>query len=414
MYQKTVLHNGIRVVTEKMPGVKSVSTGIWVSVGSRDEKNDERGVSHFIEHMLFKGTQRRSAFDIARELDAVGGFANAFTSKEHICFHAKVLGAHLPLVVDVLTDIFLNSVFAPQEIEREQQVILQEIRMIEDTPDEYVHILFQELFWKDSPLGCPIYGTADSIEQITRERILNYLGRSFIPARILIAAAGDLEHQQFVDLVAPAMEALPPADNFNSRRAPQNHHVIEVIAKDLEQVHVCLGMPGTSHLDERRFACHLLNVILGSSMSSRLFQEIRERRGLAYSIYSFLNSHQDAGLLGVYAGVSAENVAETLQVIREQLQLAASTPITEAELSAAKEYIVGSMYLNSESTDSRMNRLAKNEYLFGRHVPYEEVEEKIHAVTSAEIQNWFAQSFDPAQLSLVLLGPVAAIDPPVH
>lgn len=414
MYQKTVLQNGVRVVTEKMSGVKSASMGIWVNVGSRDEKSDEQGVSHFIEHMLFKGTQRRSAFDIARELDAVGGFANAFTSKEHVCFHAKVLGSHLPLVVDVLTDIFLNSVFAPQEIEREQQVIIQEIRMIEDTPDEYIHILFQELFWKDNPLGCPIYGTADSIEHITRERILEYLGRSFIPARIVIAAAGDLEHQQFVDLVAPSMEILQPAENLDRRRLPKNHHIVEIVAKDLEQVHVCLGMPGTSHLDENRFACHLLNVILGSSMSSRLFQEIREQRGLAYSIYSFLNSHKDTGLLGIYAGVSAENVTETLDVIREQLQLIASAPIAETELSAAKEYVVGSMYLNSESTDSRMNRLAKNEYLFGRHIPYEEIENRIYAVTSTEIQNWFARSFTPTQLSLVLLGPIGAVDPPIH
>jgi predicted Zn-dependent peptidase len=414
LYQKTVLHNGIRVVTEKMAGVKSVSTGIWVNVGSRDEEGEERGISHFIEHMLFKGTQRRSAFDIARELDAVGGFANAFTSKEHVCFHARVLGSHLPLVVDVLADIFLNSVFAPEEIEREQQVILQEIHMIEDTPDEYIHILFQELFWKDNPIGYPIYGTADSIEHITRERILEYLHRTFIPSRIVIAAAGDLEHQQFVDLVAPSMEILQPAENFNRRSVPEQHHVFEVIGKDLEQVHLCLGMRGTSHLDDSRFACHLLNVILGSSMSSRLFQEIREQRGLAYSIYSFLNSHEDTGLLGIYAGVTPENVPETLRVIREQLRLVASTPISETELSAAKEYVKGSMYLNSESADSRMNRLAKNEYLFGRYIPYEEVEEKICAVTPEEIQNWFVRSFDPEQLSLMLLGPVEAIDPPIH
>jgi len=413
LYQKTVLRNGIRVVTEKIPSVKSVSTGIWVSVGSRDERNGERGVSHFIEHMLFKGTQRRTALDIAKELDAVGGFANAFTSKEHVCFHAKVLGSHLPLVVDVLADLFLNSVFAPQEIEREQQVILQEIRMIEDTPDEYVHILFQELFWKDNPLGYPIYGTAESVEKIDRDRILEYLGRTFIPSRIVIAAAGNLEHQQFIDLVAPQMEILKPSKNFDARETPLNHYVFEVIPKDLEQVHLCLGMKGTSHLDDSRFACHLLNVILGSSMSSRLFQEIREQRGLAYSIYSFLNSHEDTGVLGVYAGVSSENVSETLQVIREQLALIASTPILQAELSAAKEYVKGSMYLNSESNDSRMNRLAKNEFLFGRHVTYEEIEGKINAVTSEEIQDWFAKAFNSAQLSLVLLGPIDSIDPPI-
>lgn len=406
LYQKTVLRNGIRIVTEQIPSVRSVSTGIWVSVGSRDEQKAERGITHFIEHMLFKGTQRRSALDIAKELDSVGGFANAFTSKEHVCFHAKVLGTHLPLVVDVLTDIFLNSTFVPQEIEREQQVILQEIRMIEDTPDEYIHILFQEMFWKNNPLGYPIYGTAGAVEQVDRDRILRYLSRTFNPARIVIAAAGDLEHEKFVELVAPSMEKLNQGKDFNTRKTPKNQQILEAIPKELEQVHLCLGMQGTSHLDESRFACHLLNVILGSSMSSRLFQEIREKRGLAYSVYSFINSHEDTGLLGVYSGVAAENVNETLQVIREQLALIAAEPITAAELSAAKEYVKGSMYLNAEITDSRMNRLAKNEFLFGRYVSYEEVEEKINRVTSEEIQNWFQGVFKEDRLALVLLGPV--------
>ena len=208
MYQKTVLPNGIRVLTERIPHFHSVSTGIWVNVGSRDELREERGITHFIEHMLFKGTEKRSARDIAKELDAVGGFVNAFTSKEQVCFHAKVLHPHLPLVVDVLTDIFLNSVFAPDEIAREQQVIVQEIRMIEDTPDEYVHILFQEMFWQDNPLGLPIYGTVEAVEGIDRERILRYVSRMFQPERIVVAAAGNLEHQRFLDLVAPTMATL--------------------------------------------------------------------------------------------------------------------------------------------------------------------------------------------------------------
>lgn len=406
MYHKTVLSNGVRVVTEKIPAVRSVSTGIWVSVGSRDEREEERGVTHFIEHMLFKGTQRRSALDIAKELDAVGGFANAFTSKEHVCFHAKVLGTHLPMVVDVLTDIFLHSTFAPEEILREQQVVLQEIRMIEDTPDDYVHIIFQDLFWNHNPLGRPIYGTAEAVEKIDRECILRYLSRTFNPARIVVAAAGDLNHERFVELVAPSMETLSTREDFNSRQTPESQHIYEVIPKDLEQVHLCLGMKGTSHLDESRFACHLLNVILGSSMSSRLFQEIREKRGLAYSVYSFMNSHEDTGLLGVYSGIASENVNETLQVIKDQLTTLIDQPISETELNAAKEYMKGSMYLNAEISDSRMNRLAKNEFLFGRYVAYEEVEEKINQVTAEEIQNWFQQVFKPDQLALVLLGPI--------
>jgi len=405
LYQKTVLSNGIRVLTEKIPYVHSVATGIWVGAGSRDECENERGVTHFIEHMLFKGTQRRSALDIAKEFDSVGGFANAFTSKEHVCFHAKILDTHLPLVTDILTDIFLNSVFAPEEIEREQQVILQEIRMIEDTPDEYVHILFQEAFWKNNPLGLPIYGSAESVESIDRERMLRYLGRAFRPERIVIAAAGNLEHERFIDLIAPHMEVLNHSGEPVRRETPSDHRHIGIIAKDLEQVHLCLGFQGTSLVDENRLACHLLNVILGSSMSSRLFQEVREKRGLAYSVYSFVNSHVDTGMLGIYAGIAPENVQETLKLLREQLSLLASQPIPDAELNAAKEYLRGSMYLNAESTDSRMNRLAKNEYLFGRHVPFEEVEIRIRQVTPEAVLTWFREAYHPSRVSLMLFGP---------
>ena len=412
MYQKTVLGNGVRVLTERIPHFHSVSTGIWVNVGSRDEQREERGITHFIEHMLFKGTHRRSAQDIARELDAVGGFVNAFTSKENVCFHAKVLHPHLPLVVDVLTDIFLNSVFAPVEISREQQVIVQEIRMIEDTPDEYVHILFQELFWQDNPLGVPIYGTVEAVEGIHRERILSYLSRMFQPDRIVVAAAGNLEHQHFVDLVAPPLETLNHPQGALGRRTPVDHYRSRLIAKDLEQVHICLGMHGPSQTDESRFRCHLLNVVLGSSMSSRLFQEIREKRGLAYSIYSFVNSHEDTGLFGIYAGVAAGDVQETLDIIQEELARLARGPIPEVELRGAKEYLKGSMYLNAESTDSRMNRLAKNEFLFGRHIPFEEVEQQIDLVTSAQVQQWFEEVYQPSRLALMLFGPVQE-EPPL-
>ena len=410
MYQKTILRNGIRVVTEQIPHVKSVSTGIWLNVGSRDEGGEERGLTHFIEHMLFKGTRRRSALDIAKELDAVGGFANAFTSKEHVCFHAKVLDSHLPLVVDVLTDIFLNSVFAPEEIEREQQVILQEIRMIEEAPEDFVHILFQKMFWDDNPLAFPIYGSVETVAKTGRDDILRYMSRTFLAPRIVIAAAGNLEHDQFVDLVAPAMETWTQTDALLARQTPQNLYKSRLIDKDLEQVHLCLGTQGASHQDEERFACHLLNAILGGSMSSRLFQEIREKRGLAYSIYSFMNSHEDTGMLGVYAGVAAEHLQQTLELIQEQLGVLASQPIPEPELSAAKECLKGSMYLNAESTDARMNRLAKNEFLFGRNVAFEEIEARIQSVTAEQIQTWCQQVFQPEQLAMLVFGPVSAAE----
>jgi predicted Zn-dependent peptidase len=406
LHQKTVLRNGIRVLTEKIPYAHSISTGIWVGVGSRDEERDEGGITHFIEHMLFKGTQRRSALDIAKEFDSIGGFANAFTSKEHVCVHAKVLASHLPLVVDVLSDIFLNSVFAEGEIEREQQVILQEIRMIEDTPDEYIHILFQEMFWKDNPLGLPIYGSAEAVSSVDRAKVLRYLSRHFHPERIVISAAGNLEHDRFLELVGPPMEGLNHPAEPSQRIAPKNHPSVSIIPKDLELVHLCLGMRGNSQVDENRFASHLLNVVLGSSMSSRLFQEIREKRGLAYSVYSFSHSHVDTGMLGVYAGISTQNVRETIALIREQLSVLAHELISDAELSAAKEYLRGSMYLNAESTDSRMNRMAKNEFLFGRYVDFSEIEEKIAGVTARQIREWFREVYVPRELAVMLFGPV--------
>lgn len=406
MYQKTVLPNGVRVLTERIPHFHSVSTGIWVNVGSRDELSEERGVTHFIEHMLFKGTEKRNARDIARELDAVGGFVNAFTSKEQVCFHAKVLHPHLPLVADVLTDIFLNSVFSPEEIAREQQVIVQEIRMIEDTPDEYIHVQFQEMFWQNNPLGLPIYGTAEAVEAIDRNRILQYISRMFQPERIVVAAAGNLEHQRFLDLVAPPLATLNHPQSPRRRQPPTDHYHTQLVPKDLEQVHLCLGIHGPSQSDENRFLCHLLNVVLGSSMSSRLFQEIRENRGLAYSVYSFVNSHEDTGMFGVYAGVAPEHVQETLAIIEEQLSGLLREPIPDAELSAAKEYLKGSMYLNAESTDSRMNRLAKNEFLFGRYVPFEEVEQRIDQVTAASVQEWFGDIYQPSRVALMVFGPL--------
>lgn len=406
MVRKTILPNGIRIVTEKMPGFHSVSTGIWVNVGSRDEEPHEQGVTHLIEHMLFKGTAKRSALEIAKALDAVGGFANAFTSKENLCIHAKVMDTHLDLVVDVLTDIFLNSVFADEEIERERQVVVQEINMIEDSPEDLVHILFQQHFWKDHPLGVPIYGTEASVLALDRSKILNFLGRRFAPEAVVVAAAGNVDHAAFVDLVAPHLESLNHTRRAPQRQAPpvSNHRTI--LPKDLEQVHICMGFPGCSQSDPQRFACHVLNVVLGNSMSSRLFQEVREKRGLAYSIYSFVNSHEDTGLMGVYAAVAPGDVDETLAVITAEMDAIHRDSITALELSAAKEYLKGSMYLNAESTDARMNRLAKNEFVFGRHVPLEEVEEAIDRVSAEDVQEWFREHYRPESTALMLLGPL--------
>lgn len=406
MQEKTVLANGIRIVTEQIPYFMSVSTGIWINIGSRDETEHEKGLTHFVEHMLFKGTRNRNALEIAKQLDGVGGFANAFTSKENVCLHAKVLHPELPLVVDILSDILLNSIYDSDEIERERQVILQEINMVEDTPDDFVHILFQRELFSGNPLAFPIYGEEKTVAAIQRRQILDYLTRLLDPQRIVVAAAGKVDHQHFVDLIGPRLQQLPQRSRTIQRTPPvwkPSNHTVE---KDLEQVHICLGFPGCSHADPDRFACHLFNAVLGGSMSSRLFQEVREKRGLAYSVYSFMNSHEDTGLSGIYAGVAAGLVEQTLEVIRRELVALTSRPIPSEELAAAKQYLKGSIYLNTESTDSRMNRIAKNELTFGRFVPLEEIEAMIDAVASEAIMTWLRDRFEPANTAFLLYGPV--------
>ena len=410
MYDKTVLDNGMRVVTERISHLHSVSMGIWLNVGSRDEQENESGLTHFIEHMLFKGTQKRSALEIAKQLDAVGGMSNAFTSKENTCFHAKVLDTHLPLVVEILSDIFLQSVFDQVEVEREREVILQEINMVEDTPDEYVHILFNQNFWDGNPLGRPIFGNVQTVQSFTREMILGYLNRGYHPDRIVLTAAGNVDHQEFLELVGPAFSSIERHGHSFDRTPPRANSAVDLYPRDIEQIHLCLGTQGTSLLEKERYCCSILNVILGGSMSSRLFQEVRERRGLAYSIYSFVSSHTDAGLMGVYGAVRPGNIKETLELIRQELSRFKREPISATELRAAKEHIKGGIYLAAENTDNRMSRLAKNEIIFNRFVPYEEIEAGLERVTVEDVQALAQQIFKPEVMSLVLLGQVNGVD----
>ncbi len=409
-YQKTVLDNGMRVVTERIPHLHSVSMGIWLNVGSRDEQEDESGLTHFIEHMLFKGTKKRSAKEIAKQLDAVGGMSNAFTSKEHTCFHAKVLGAHLPLVVDILSDIFLHSVFDYREVEREREVILQEINMVEDTPDEYVHVLFNQAFWNGNSLARPIFGNIHTVQSFTREIILGYLNRGYHPDRIVLSAAGNVNHQEFLELVEPAFRNIKRHAHGLNRTPPSISSSVALYPRNLEQVHLCLGTRGTSLVEKERYCCSILNVILGGSMSSRLFQEVRERRGLAYAIYSFLSSHTDAGMVGIYGAVRPDNIKETLELIRHELQRFKREPISDIELRAAKEHIKGGIYLAAENTDNRMSRLAKNEIIFDRFISYEEIEAGLERVTTEDVQALAQEIFQPEAMSLVLLGQVEELD----
>ena len=400
----------MRVVTEQILHLHSVSMGIWLNVGSRDEEENESGLTHFIEHMLFKGTQQRSALEIAKQLDAVGGMSNAFTSKENTCFHAKVLDTHLPLVVEILSDIFLQSVFDQVEVEREREVILQEINMVEDTPDEYVHILFNKNFWDGNSLGRPIFGNVQTVKSFTREMILEYLNRGYHPDRIVLTAAGNVNHQEFLELVGPAFSNIERHGHNFDRTPPRANSRVDLYSRDIEQIHLCLGTRGTSLQEKERYCCSILNVILGGSMSSRLFQEVRERRGLAYSIYSFLSSQTDTGMMGIYGAVRPDNIKETLELIRQELSRFKREPISDTELRAAKEHIKGGIYLAAENTDNRMSRLAKNEMIFNRFVTYEEIEADLERVTVKDIQALAQQIFQPEVMSLVLLGQVNGLD----
>jgi predicted Zn-dependent peptidase len=380
--------------------------GVWVNVGARDEEAEEAGLSHFIEHMIFKGTKRRTALEIAKEFDAIGGLCNAFTSKENTCYYAKVMDTHVDTMVDLLSDIFLNSVFDPAEVERERQVILQEIRMLEDAPDDYVHVLLARNVWGDHPLGRSILGTRETVTSFDSDTIKACFNRAYQPERIVITAAGNLRHESFVELVAGAF-GIVGKDNYFPQRVPPNMDwVAAAYPKDLEQVHICLGTAGVHSTDPRRHACVLLNVVLGGNMSSRLFQEVRERRGLAYAIYSFASSFCDTGLMGVYVGVAKANTEEVLRLIMTEMNRLKKEPVDGAELRNAKEHLKGGLYLATESTDTQMTRLAHNEIIFGRHIPLQEVVEDIEKVTAEDVMGLAQQTFQDGAVSVSLLGPV--------
>ena len=405
-YNKSLLNNGIRIVTKKIPQVRSVAMGVWVNVGARDEKVEEGGLSHFIEHMIFKGTERRTAHQIAKEFDAIGGQFNAFTSKENTCYYAKVMDTHLDTMVDLLSDIFLNSIFDPGEVERERQVILQEIKMLEDTPDEHVHVMLARAVWGSHPLGRSILGTPETVSRFDSDIIKEYFSRAYQPERIVIAAAGNLEHEPFVELIARSFAVDRIENNFPERAKPTMDWVATTHTKDLEQVHICLGAKGVHTTDPRRHACALLNVVLGGNMSSRLFQEIRERRGLAYAIFSFASSYCDTGLLGIYVGVEKSNTQKVLQLIAKEMTHLKEKPIDDSELRNAKEHLKGGLYLAAESTDNQMTRLAHNEINFGRHVPLLEMVDNIKRVSTEDILRLACEICQDKAVSLALLGPI--------
>jgi len=380
--------------------------GVWLNVGSRDEAPEENGLSHFLEHMAFKGTPRRNALDIAREIDQLGGSCNAFTSKENTCFHGKVLAEHLPRAVDLLSDLVLHPLYQPQDLERERQVILEEICAQDDNPEDQVQVQFARGFWGDDPFGRPILGEEDQISQVTREQLLAYREIAYRPENTIVVAAGRVNHQEFLDLLTSRFEHFHNGSPLRPRGAVATHPGVYQHARDLEQVYVCLGTRGPAAGDLKRYPATLLQLLLGGNMSSRLFQVVREELGLAYNIYSFMSFFSDTGLLGVAAGVSPKNLEKLLAVTYQELKKLKAEAVPEVELHAAKEYLRGSIYLHAEDCDHRMMRLAKNEIHFGHYIPLEEIISGLLAVTREEIQDLARELFDPQNWSLALLGPV--------
>jgi predicted Zn-dependent peptidase len=410
MYHKTVLKNGVRIISERLEHLRSVSLAIWVDAGSRDEVKSENGIFHFTEHMIFKGTENRSSLQIAKELDAIGGLSNAFTGKENTCFHARVLGEHFAQLADILSDIFLHSTFDVDDLERERQVILQEISMVEDTPDDHIHVLFNRLFWADHPIGMPVLGNEKTVSAIERETILKYINKFYVPERILVAGAGNVDHQSMVSYFEPLFSQLEAGNSNPKNDIPRSNASVSVQYRDLEQVHICLGGEAPSQTSDRRFACVVLNTILGGNMSSRLFQEIRENRGLAYSVYSFLSSYIDAGLLGVYVATDSQNVNPVLEAIKNEIKKICKGEISKSDLAAAVDHLIGGIYLSSESADNRMLRIAKNEFVFQKYVSYEELVSKLQQVTVDEVVEVASDIFQDGTVSLSTLGPIKKDD----
>jgi predicted Zn-dependent peptidase len=388
-----------------MPHVRSVSVGIWIGTGSRRETQEQNGLSHFIEHMVFKGTTHRSAEDIARSVDSIGGNLDAFTAKELVCFNTKVLDEHLSLAWDVLADLVLNPLFRPEDIEREKGVILEEIKMEADSPDYLVHEIFSSNFWKDHPLGKPILGTRETVRRFDNDMIRRYYAEVYAPANLLVTAAGNLTHQRLVALVRDHFESMPAGAETPVDNVPTTHARIALRnKKSLEQVHVCLGVPSYPLPHLERFACYVLNTLLGGGMSSRLFQNIRERQGLVYAVFSELSPYRDTGCLSIYAGTSLESARKVVESIVNEFRDLKEHLVGDDELRRAKDHLKGSLMLSLESTASRMTNLARQEMYFGRFFTLDELVESIEAVSAADVQRIAQTFFDPKLIALTVLG----------
>ncbi len=408
MVTSETLPSGLRLVTESMPHVRSVTVGAWLTRGSRHESAAESGIAHFVEHMLFKGTASRSARDIAQTIDAIGGQLDAFTAKEFASYYIKVLDEHLDVGIDLLSDMLLRPAFAPGDVSKEQSVVLEEIKMVEDAPDDLVHEVFAGYFWPRHPLGRPILGTPETVGSFDSPGLRSYFQRTYLAPNLIVAAAGHFDHARLRDLIERAFEGLPVRAVVDGHEPPAATAGVTFRQKPIEQAHVCLGAPAYHQSHEDRHALFVLNTLLGGSMSSRLFQHIREERGLAYAVYSGLTSYSDAGLLTVYAGCAAEKVGEVVDLTVTELQALRDTPVPAEELARAKDHLKGSLMLNLESTSSRMSHLARQYIQFGRHFTLDEILADIDRVTAGDVQRVACDLFRSGSLAASVVGPEAA------
>ena len=403
--RRTVLPNGLTILTERMEHLRSVAMGVWIKSGSRCEPAETNGISHFVEHMLFKGTRSRTAQLIAREMDSIGGNLDAFTGKETICFNVKSLSDHVPIALDVLSDLVLNPVFAAPDIERERGVILEEIKIDEDNPDVLVHELFTQSFWKDHPLGWPILGTTKTVAGLDQKSLFDYHTDRFHGGNMVFSAAGNLDHDQFVEAITGKFSGLAGGATLHELPAPEaTARIVLRNKKSLEQVQICLGVPAPPITDESRYATLILNTVLGGGMSSRLFQTIREDRGMVYSIYSDLSPYRDTGTLCVYAGTSASKAVEVVDLILAEFQKLKQELLSAEELTRAKDQVKGNILLGLESSSARMANLARQEMYFQQFFSVDEVIARIDEVEAAQVQAMAQRLFDPDRIAVTLLG----------
>jgi predicted Zn-dependent peptidase len=407
MYHKDVLDNGVTIVSEEVPSVHSVAVGFWVKTGSRFEEPEDAGLSHLIEHLLFKGTAKRDAKQIAEAIEEVGGQLNAFTSKEYTCYYARVLAEHLPLAVDVLSDMLFKSLFREEDLEREKRVVAEEINMYEDTPDDIIHDYFSQTIWDGHPLGRPIIGTMESLSGIDRDRLLSFYKHHYSPSNLVVALAGKFQYREALDLFESALASLSAGKVENRIAPPTARAAVKSYYRDLEQVQICMGVPGVSLYDENIYCLQIINNILGGGASSRLFQSVREERALVYAIYSYYLSFLDSGLFTIYAGTNPANCQEVLDLSWNEIRSITEAGISKKELNRAKTQIKGSLLLAQESVLQRMHRLGKSELVYHRLITSEEILEKIAVLTEDDVQSFAREIFNPDRATITVLGPLA-------